>query len=118
MNWNRLTSGLFGQRAERRAERFLKHQGLVAVARNVHFREGEIDLVMREGDTLVFVEVKARQQSSHGGAIAAFDSTKRNRLLRAVARYLHQQGYNPAHMDYRLDLVAIQGDKIEWFKQV
>jgi putative endonuclease len=65
-----LKSGV-GQAAESRAEAFLKTQGLTLVARNWRCRFGEIDLVMQDGSTLVFVEVRLRSRSDFGGAAAS-----------------------------------------------
>lgn len=77
-----------GAAAERAAERFLEARGLRLVERNYRCRFGEIDLVMRDGDTLVFVEVRLRTHPGFGGAAASITCAKRARLLRAARHYL------------------------------
>lgn len=77
-----------GADAERLAERFLEARGLRLVERNYRCRFGEIDLVMREGETLVFVEVRLRSHPGFGGAAASITAAKRARLLRAARHYL------------------------------
>jgi len=74
--------------AEARAEAFLAGRGLVPVARNVRFRGGEIDLVMRDGEEWVFVEVRARADARFGGAAASVDGRKQRRLALAAQMFL------------------------------
>lgn len=102
-----------GEAAERRARRHLEDNGLRCVETNYRCRWGEIDLVMRERDTLVFVEVRYRNSDRFGGATASVDSTKRRRLCRAASDYLARlRGPAPAA---RFDVVALgPGDRIEW----
>ena len=77
-----------GREAEARAEAILLAHGLTLVQRNYRCRGGEIDLVMRDGDALVFVEVRYRRGNSHGGALASVDSHKQRRLIIAARHYL------------------------------
>jgi putative endonuclease len=109
-----------GNAAELRAQRHLEARGLVLVAR--HYRiargpsrpAGEVDLIMREGDgTLVFVEVRARRSSSHGGAAASVNSVKQGRIQRAAEHYLRKLKQLPP---CRFDVVAIDGEAIEWLQ--
>lgn len=91
--WNpfaprRLTSKVLGARGERRAAWFYRLRGYAIVARNVRFKDGEIDLVARRGRTLAIVEVKARQSLSGGEAFEAVDRRKRERLVRLADRYV------------------------------
>jgi len=103
-----------GQFAETRAEAFLKTQGLAPVARNWRCRFGEIDLIMRERDTLVFVEVRLR---NHGGFGDGFDSvtlSKQRRLIMAARHYLATLGTVPP---CRFDVVALQhGTAPAWMR--
>lgn len=80
---------------------------------NYRCRWGEIDLVMRERDTLVFVEVRYRNSERFGGATGSVDSAKRQRLYRAASDYIARlRGPVPAT---RFDVVALgPGDRIEW----
>jgi len=110
---------LAGRAIEEDAESHLVGAGLRAVARNVTCRMGEIDLVMREGDTLVFVEVRFRRSSSHGGAAASVTHAKRARLVAAARWYLMR---NPrlAEAPCRFDVVAVEGSgearRMEWLR--
>lgn len=102
-----------GDQAERTARRHLEQHGLRCLATNHRCRWGEIDLVMRDGDTLVFVEVRYRGSERFGGATASIDRGKRQRLCRAAADYLARlRGRPPA---VRFDIVALApGQRIEW----
>ena len=101
-----------GQRAEQRACKFLQQQGLGLIETNYRCRYGEIDLVMRDGQQLVFVEVRYRGNSAFGGPLASIDHRKQTKLIAAAAHYLlikRQQN------DVRFDVVGItQGDRIDW----
>ncbi|WP_416306187.1 YraN family protein [Neptunicella sp. SCSIO 80796] len=119
MNWiKQRLSTLIGQQAEQLACRYLQEHGLKLRQSNYHCRRGEIDLIMTDAEQLVFVEVKYRSQSSHGGAAEYFHSHKRRKFESAVAHYLHEHKLNPSITAYRIDLLAIQGSEIEWFKGV
>jgi putative endonuclease len=121
MNWlSRDDPGRTGRSAEDRAWAHLQRAGLALVARNYrvargpHARGGEIDLICRDRDgTLVFVEVRARADRSHGGAAASVSATKRARLLFAAQRYLATLRTVPP---CRFDVVAIDGDELQWLK--
>lgn len=79
-----------GDAAEEAACAHLRAQGCTIVARNARFREGELDIVAREGDTLLFVEVRLRSGQRFGGAGASVDVFKRKRLVRAAQHWLLQ----------------------------
>ncbi len=105
-----------GAEAERLAERFLESKGLVLVDRNYRCRMGEIDLVMRDRDTLVFVEVRLRSHPGFGGAAGSITDAKRSRLLRAARHYLARMPDAPA---CRFDAVLLDGrvqQRIEWVR--
>ncbi len=105
---------LLGQTAEARAEAFLKTQGLTLVARNWRCRFGEIDLVMRDGPTLVFVEVRLRSRSDFGGAAASVTPAKQKKLLTAARQYLGTLKTLPP---CRFDVVALTGNAPpDWIK--
>lgn len=78
-------------------------------------RLGELDLVMREGDTLVFVEVRARQANSTVSAIDSIDAGKQHRFVRAARAWL---GRHPreAELPARFDIVAIDGEELQWLR--
>ena len=94
-----------GRRAERRAKRFLEAKGLRTIARNYARRTGEIDLVMLDGQTLVFVEVRYRGPGAWGDALESVDRRKQARLARTAAWYLRD---HPEHRfrSARFDVVA------------
>ena len=97
--------------AERRAAEFLQHKGYRVLDRNWTCRGGEIDLVCNDGDTLVFVEVRARSSTSHGTPLETVVDGKRRRLIRAAEIYLHVKQLSDRAC--RFDVVAIVGDDIE-----
>jgi putative endonuclease len=84
-----------GSDAEEAALAFLRAQGLRLVARNYRCRFGEIDLIMGEGRTLVFVEVRLRMHSNFGGAAESITSRKKNRILAAARHYLVEKSSIP-----------------------
>ena len=106
-----------GARIERAAAAFLQGKGLSTVAANARYRDGELDLVMRDGATLVFVEVRHRRSDGHGGGAASVDAGKRRRLVRAAQRFLLA---HPQYADApcRFDVVAASGDpaapQLDW----
>ena len=109
-----------GDAGEARALAHLLGQGLTLVKRNYRVargpgaRGGEIDLILRERDgTLVFVEVRARRGPAHGGAAASVGATKRRSLVFAAQHFLRTQRTLPP---CRFDVVAIDGERIEWLR--
>jgi len=103
-----------GARAEEDAARFLERHGLEVVARNYRTRLGEIDLVARDGETLVFVEVRLRADSRYGGAAASVDARKRARIEAAARRFLAGLKREPP---CRFDVVTLDGDnRAAWLR--
>jgi putative endonuclease len=101
-----------GAQAEDRARAHLERAGLKLLTRNYRCPRGEIDLVMADGDTLVFVEVRFRASRAFGGAAASVDARKRARLVAAAQHYLLA---HPADRPCRFDVVAADGEAaIEW----
>jgi len=99
---------LTGSEAEDRAVELLKDRGYRIVARNWRCRFGEIDIVARDGPTLVFVEVKARSGDGFGGADGAVDKKKQGRLATAAGQFLQETG---CELPARFDVVAFSGDR-------
>ncbi len=93
----------------------LRRHGLVLVEANFACKGGEVDLVMRDGDTLVFVEVRQRAGNAHGGAAASITPAKIRRLVRAARFYLMRFPEAPA---CRFDVVAIDAGQLEWLQDV
>jgi putative endonuclease len=108
-----------GQAAEDAALVFLQGKGLTLLGRNHRCRLGEIDLVMLDGESLVFVEVRARRGQSHGGALASVGAAKQRRIAAAARHYLMshpREALRPA----RFDVVAISAagseNPIQWIR--
>ena len=105
-----------GSDAEQIASAYLLRQGLVMKERNYRCRFGEIDLIMSEGQQLVFVEVRMRASDAFGGAAGSITAAKRAKLLRTARHYLSGLGNEPA---CRFDAVLISGDHnpvIDWIR--
>ncbi|UCB55184.1 MAG: YraN family protein [Thiotrichales bacterium] len=80
-----------GLEAEHACCEYLQRQGLKLLARNYHGRRGELDLVMRERNTVVFVEVRFRKNSVFGGALESITSSKQEKLRVTAEQYLQQE---------------------------
>ena len=104
-----LSTRALGQAGETAAVRYLRRRGLVILARNLRSRLGEIDLLARDGSTLVFVEVKTRRGAAAEPPEAGVDARKRARLIRLALGYLaaHRLG-EPA---CRFDVVGVTLDE-------
>lgn len=105
-----------GDNAESLACKYLQERGLYLLKRNFHCRGGEIDLVMRHHDSLVFVEVRYRKRTDYGRAAETVSRSKQNRVIHCARVYLSKHGnWNTAA---RFDVVSIEGDpetaRIEW----
>ena len=106
-----------GQLYEQLALSYLQQQGLKLVQQNYQCKAGEIDLIMRDGHCLVFIEVKYRASAAFGGAAAAVTSSKQQKLLRSCRWYLQQQRLTD--QPCRLDVIAIEGQQpyqYQWIK--
>jgi len=109
------TAKQLGDAGEAAAARHLESRGLVVLMRNFRVRGGEIDLVCRDGATVVFVEVRRRASADFGGAAASITATKRRRLVLAAQHWLAQHGqYSDGAC--RFDCVLIDGERLEWLK--
>lgn len=105
-----------GRAAEDLAADHLRRHGLAIVGRNVRSRHGEIDLVARDGATLVFVEVRLRRPGRFGGAADSITAAKRGRLVAAAREYLARLPRTPA---CRFDVVLLDGldaARIVWLR--
>lgn len=102
-----------GQAGEDTALDYLRRQGLQLVTRNFRCKAGEIDLIMQDQASLVFVEVRKRATAEYGGAAASITPAKQRRLLRAAQVYLLRFRNQPP---CRFDVVAIDGERVTWLK--
>jgi putative endonuclease len=110
-----------GREAEERACRHLLRQGLTLTQRNYRSPFGEIDLVMQEGESLVFVEVRYRSSTAFGAPAETVDARKQARL-RATAEHYRQHTPRASKKACRFDIVAITGDgedgDFRWLRDV
>lgn len=104
-----------GRAAEQLAARFLEARGLVILKRNFRCRAGEVDLIARDGSTLVFVEVRLRAGRAFGGAAASVDTRKQAKVLRAAQYYLAGRPEQPCRCDV-IALDRLAADRIEWIR--
>ncbi|PIJ52029.1 YraN family protein [Erwinia sp. OLTSP20] len=105
-----------GQQYEQRARRWLEQAGLRFIAANVRFRSGELDLIMRDRETIVFVEVRYRRNDRFGGAAASVTERKQQRLKQAAACWLAGEGARFHSAPCRFDVIAITGSQIQWLR--
>lgn len=108
-----------GHRAEDQAMHYLQGCGLTVLARNLHSKTGEIDLIAVDDNTLVFVEVRQRHSRQYGGAAASVNRQKQARLLRTAQYFLprlaqrHFRGVMPA---CRFDVIGVEPEGLVWIK--
>lgn len=105
-----------GADAEARAEAHLSDRGLSTIARNVRYRGGEIDLVMRDGSEWVFVEVRSRAHHAFGGAAASIDARKQAKLALSARLFLLARFGQRPWPACRFDVVAIDGGRLQWIR--
>lgn len=109
--FTRTARQIAGEAAEDRALHHLQQHGLTLVQRNFRCKGGEIDLIMRERESLVFVEVRKRADTRYGGAAASVTARKQARLVLAAQLFLQRYRMPPP---CRFDVVAIDGDRMNW----
>jgi putative endonuclease len=103
-----------GAQAEQVAAQFLQRHGLKLVDTNYRCRFGEIDLILRDGETLVLAEVRQRSRSDFGGAAASIDSRKQQRLILTAQHYLASL---PSIPTCRFDALLLDGSgNVEWIR--
>lgn len=107
-----------GHDIESLTAQWLEQQGLITIARNQHIRGGETDLIMRDGDCLVFVEVRYRASSSYGSPLETITPAKQRKLIRAARFYLLDKRLS---CPCRFDAVGVTGEPperlhFEWIK--
>jgi putative endonuclease len=116
----RISTQQRGDAAEALARQHLEQQGLRLLAQNWRCRLGELDLVMLDADTVVFVEVRYRRHSAWGGAAESVDARKREKLSRAAQHFLQQES-RWAKYPCRFDVIAITADsqapaQLDWIQ--
>jgi uncharacterized protein (TIGR00252 family) len=107
-----------GRWAETEAARFLRRHGLRLLARNFRCRHGELDLVMADGDEIVFIEVRYRRDERYGAGFETVTRAKQRRLLVTGQLYLARRGAE--HVPCRFDVVSVSkrnyGPEIHWVR--
>jgi putative endonuclease len=116
----RISTQQRGDAAEAQARQYLEQHGLRLLAQNWRCRVGELDLVMLDADTVVFVEVRYRRHSAWGGAAESVDARKREKLNRAAQHFLQQEA-RWAKYPCRFDVIAINADsqapaQLDWIQ--
>ena len=104
-----------GAVAEAIAEAYLTRRGLHVLERNWRIRGGELDLICRDGATLVFVEVRLRSGNDYGGAAESITPAKRRRLILAARHYLAGKAETPCRFDAVL-LGSLDETRLEWIR--
>lgn len=107
-----------GGAAEQLALDYLSSQGLRLVERNFRARAGELDLIMRDADELVFIEVRARASTRFGGAAASVTPSKQRRIRRAAQVYLQSRLGQAPWPALRFDVVALECARMHWLRGV
>lgn len=106
-----------GDAAEDAACARLEQAGCRILARNIRYREGEIDIVADDDGTLVFVEVRMRRDDGFGGASGSVDRFKQRKLLRAAKLYLHQRYGEAAMPPCRFDVITADSSGLrDWIR--
>ena len=103
-----------GAQAEQSTAQYLQKQGLKLIVQNYRSRFGEIDLIMHDGTTLVFIEVRLRRNADFGGAAASNDARKQQRIVSTAQQYLAGLAHTPA---CRFDAVLmddVKGKNLQW----
>lgn len=101
---------------ERRAEEYLISKGVEILDRNYHSRYGEIDLIAKERDTIIFIEVKYRKKEFFGTPIEMIDSKKMKRIYLTALEYIEKNSLVDENM--RFDAITILDRDINWIKNL
>ena len=121
MSWQLFLSPGRGREAEKHALHYLKKRGLKLLRRNYACRLGEIDLIMKDDNHIVFVEVRLRKQKNcHGRAEETINNHKRRKIIATAQHYIQKEN-NKAETGYRFDVVAMTDDNtkkfaVKWIK--
>lgn len=113
----KLITQQIGRIAEENALEYLSSQGLKLVSRNYSCHLGEIDLIMRDKEYLVFIEVRTRKSMSYGGGVASITYAKRQKIIRTTSHFIIKHKIQEKH-PLRFDVLSIDGKSkaITWIK--
>jgi putative endonuclease len=116
MFFNRAPKASSGAQAEQRAAEFLQQQGLVIREKNYRCKAGEIDLIMQQGDTLIFTEVRLRNHRLFADAAESVTIAKQRKIIKTAQYYL-QQNKLTDKINCRFDVIAFSNnERPEWIK--
>ncbi len=104
-----------GHLAEQRACEFLQARGLKLVVQNFRTAYGEIDLIMRDEDEIVFVEVRSRANDDYGTAIESINRNKQQKILKTSLFFLQQRNWLNK-VNCRFDVIGVSHDEVEWIQ--
>lgn len=108
-----------GQAAEKQAQLYLEKRGLILIQTNYQCYQGEIDLIMRDGNDIVFVEVRSRTRIDYGDALESITPSKMKKIIRAASHFLQKKNWLYS-VSSRFDVIAIQyqhgQQQLEWIK--
>jgi len=108
-----------GREGEKLARKFLSNKGLKIIGHNYRTRWGELDIVARAGNTLVFVEVKTRSGERFGGPLAAVTQQKQQRIRRMAKTYLAEKGLQDIPARFDVIGIVMRGEdvpRIQWIE--
>ncbi|WP_218056551.1 YraN family protein [Gilliamella sp. wkB112] len=103
-----------GDHYENIARQFLIKQGLILLSHNSHYRIGEIDLIMRDEECIVFIEVRYRKNANFGPAEITVTPNKQSKIKQAAQFWMLSQNLNIEETEFRFDVFAITGKKQQW----
>jgi len=104
---------LIGKKAEDIAVNYLIENNYKIIQKNFFSKYGEIDIIAKDGNTIVFIEVKYRKNNKYGLPFEAINKTKKERIINTASLYL-----NNLEENIRFDLISILGNKMEHFKNI
>jgi putative endonuclease len=104
---------LVGTFYEERAGEYLEKNGIVILKRNYRCKQGEIDIIGKDGNCVVFFEVKYRSCDNYGHALLAVDTKKQKKICKCATCFCMQNAWVN---EFRYDVIAISDTKIEWMK--
>jgi len=104
-----------GNKAEERACAFLQARGLIFIMQNYRIKCGEIDLIMRDNNDIVFIEVRSRTKDNYGSAIDSINKNKQRKILKTALFFLQQKNWLNK-MNCRFDVIAVNPNHVEWIQ--
>lgn len=110
----------YGIHGEAEATRFFEERGFSVISRNFRFgRAGEIDLIVKKGNLLVFVEVKSRRSDAYGGAVYSISPSKKRKFRVVADAFLRlNPALNDKNITCRFDLLAVNNGSFEWVQDI